>query len=1058
MLGNYMKTCLCILLSIIMTPLMGQDVPLIDAGNPMLGWRSNNGQEFPGAKVELVADPAVKKDGKPSLRLTADLTAGGRYCDMSRDVSKMKLDVESVSFWVKAPKMDRMTMRLIDGTKRCHQIRLNLQSKSDDWKLVTFPIARFFEKRGTAEAVQGVEKYETWGGKKGQDGFNGGLRSFILLTGVNGEKASMWVADLVVSVRSGTRSWLHGFETAKDLLPGWRKQGDVQIVSEAAFKGNNSLQLQRVQAQREQPCTVVSEHIPITQGMWQAQAALKVKMDSPDASYCGSLHFEVLNKSGKVINRVEVATPYGDLAWKIYGKKFRTSHQAVRGRFVAKINKTVGTFVIDDLQAIALDTRKRRPAVDRIVLNTPSLGNLLLPDAERTYGIKVETTRKLKSSEVELNWSVRDYWGAYIEQPATINLKATGKNKRRLVYEAQVDFSKLPLEIGRYYEFHATVPLTDNDPFNNSSGFAILPEAPSKAFKPIDIPFTSRNWDNRIKEYILLSDRLGFRIIGLWGRSRPTAPHKVSAPQIDLCAELNAGILTGCPANINAIEYYRDGWKEWAKEENIRGAIRAWFKEFGDHQPGPLCVNLGNEPHGTGKQVELQVKCYKIAYDEIKKIRPDTIVVATSVNANEEYFKLGYGEACDAFDFHVYETPQRVRDTIKKKQMLMEKYNCVKPIWATELGLNSQGLTRQRVSQDMVRKFTGFFSAGGACMNWFDLLYPDREGKALGTSGDSFNMFDSRYLAYAARLDAVMCYNLINGIVDKSFVAERVYDEGTYMALFTNKTGACYVPVWRDDGQIKDVFIELPGVQSVRAIEIDGRVTDMQLEGNGVMLTTGLDPIILLCDGMKKLPASIKAASVSVANAPMRMMRGKPSQMQVQGAESFDVQAHAPAQWNVSRETGNDFVFTCAEDSPAREGHIRFVVRNKAGATVGLLTRRPLMTGQLAIEVTGLAAPQGGQPLAQLLIANQSAQEQTVTWSLHIESEQSKHNGAYAAPVRTTAYLAESGNGSITVAAKSDTKITIPLANTAVDKKYQLKASITDSTGSVLEDSGELRP
>jgi hypothetical protein len=75
----------------------------------------------------------------------------------------------------------------------------------------------------------------------------------------------------------------------------------------------------------------------------------------------------------------------------------------------------------------------------------------------------------------------------------------------------------------------------------------------------------------------------------------------------------------------------------------------------------------------------------------------------------------------------------------------------------------------------MIRKFAAFFAGGGANMNWFDLLYPDGDGKALGTSGDAFNMFDSRYSAYAARIDAVSCYNLINGILDKKVAAERTW-------------------------------------------------------------------------------------------------------------------------------------------------------------------------------------------------------------------------------------------------------------------------------------------
>ena len=81
------------------------------------------------------------------------------------------------------------------------------------------------------------------------------------------------------------------------------------------------------------------------------------------------------------------------------------------------------------------------------------------------------------------------------------------------------------------------VPLADNEPFKNSAGFAILPLAPSKAFTPAQIPFTSRNWDNRVPAYIDLSDRLGFRIIGLWAHVENKPPYKAEAPRIEQVAK-----------------------------------------------------------------------------------------------------------------------------------------------------------------------------------------------------------------------------------------------------------------------------------------------------------------------------------------------------------------------------------------------------------------------------------------------------------------------------------------------------------------------------------------
>ena len=128
------------------------------------------------------------------------------------------------------------------------------------------------------------------------------------------------------------------------------------------------------------------------------------------------------------------------------------------------------------------------------------------------------------------------------------------------------------------------------------------------------------------------------------------------------------------------------------------------------------------------------VAAYRAVYEEIKKVDPTIPVVATSVEPNEEYFKAGYGKYCDAFDFHIYEEYANVRRTIGEYRALMKKYDCEKPIWSTELGLNSQGQTRHVVAVELVKKFATFFAAGGENLSWFGLLYPDADGKSAGSS------------------------------------------------------------------------------------------------------------------------------------------------------------------------------------------------------------------------------------------------------------------------------------------------------------------------------------
>src|SRR5206468_12521204 len=109
-----------------------------------------------------------------------------------------------------------------------------------------------------------------------------------------------------------------------------------------------------------------------------------------------------------------------------------------------------------------------------------------------------------------------------------------------------------------------------------------------------------------------------------------------------------------------------------------------------------------------------------------------------------------------------YEGVENVRQNIGQYRELMKKHGNVKPIWSTEIGLNSQGVARHAVAVDLIKKFTTFFAAGGENASWFGLLYPDPEGKLHGSSGDSHNVFNCRYNGYSPRLDAIAYYNAVN--------------------------------------------------------------------------------------------------------------------------------------------------------------------------------------------------------------------------------------------------------------------------------------------------------
>src|SRR5262249_55769356 len=159
--------------------------------------------------------------------------------------SSLHCELSTLTFWLRAPGMKRLTMRLIDGTSQCHQIDLHLDPVSDDWRLVTFPVDRFFSTRGTAEALKSVARYENWGGAK--DGkWHGILKAMHLLVGkIENESkiTTIWISGVTASIRASAFNC--DFEGATALPAGWTAQGSASIDGKDAFQGTNALQLNR---------------------------------------------------------------------------------------------------------------------------------------------------------------------------------------------------------------------------------------------------------------------------------------------------------------------------------------------------------------------------------------------------------------------------------------------------------------------------------------------------------------------------------------------------------------------------------------------------------------------------------------------------------------------------------------------------------------------------------------------------------------------------------------------------------------------------------------------
>ncbi len=471
------------------------------------------------------------------------------------------------------------------------------------------------------------------------------------------------------------------------------------------------------------------------------------------------------------------------------------------------------------------------------------MGNLLYPEDKRTVKLSVVATKPLDEKQKVVSCVVRDYWGAEQGPPAKVALGPPRREGKNYVYDAEIDLGGAALETGRYYELHADIPREGDEPFHNYTSLAILPPAATKKYKPAEIPFTSRSWDNRIGECFYLTDRLGVRICGIWGGWSADPPYEPYAPTIELCEKLGMGVLTGSPAY--AIEHHDGGWEKY-DEKALRQGVRNWIAQYGKVRP--LMIDLGNEPPLNPERVRPNIAAYKVIYDEVKKVDPSIIVIASSMGPVEEYFQNGFQNYCDVVDFHAYEDWSAIPGTFKTYEKFFAKYGGTKPIWSTEIGLNSQGMVRQAVATTLVKKLTLFFACGGQNISWFDLMYPDNDAKLAGTSGEAHNIFDARYCRYCPKLDAVAYYNMVNGLCIKKFVAQKTYEGGVSAFLFRDRDNRCLQVLWKDKGRA-DIFLPMPGAGKVTLIDIDGRRSELDARGKGLTLTSMEDPVLLLYEG-----------------------------------------------------------------------------------------------------------------------------------------------------------------------------------------------------------------
>ncbi|MFP4058248.1 MAG: hypothetical protein ACLF0G_15380 [Candidatus Brocadiia bacterium] len=895
-----------------------------------LDWGFNLGQEFPGAKggLDLVRDQP--EAGQNAMRLHADFTAGGAYVGVRKSLASLDVQaVTAIRMRMRSETTRLYGLRLVDGTGQCHQ-RKRIPFEADGkWHDVEFVPTK-------------VAGGEHWGGANDGE-WHDPVRLIELMLNVashEGKTPDLYItdirADVIAEARVKPPAYIENFDSGEALKEGWDVAGAVALASPGHGGKGNALRLNRTLESLQTETWAASPAFDAAPGTWLVEYAWQARLHSPDNSYHGSVALVALDRTGRVLETIPVGIGYGEKDWQKASTSMALPRGTARARLRVELHKTYGSFWLDGLSAAPVTTEPIERRIERILLATDAVGNLFLPGDPVVVKVTVEAAKPLRPPQRLLRYSVRDYWGAEQLPAGEVALRKAPRQRGRFLYTARIELPADRLAVGKYFQLHAAIPREGGEPAREYTGLAILPEAVTKQYEPERVPFTIRNWDSRVRAYFYLADRLGLRLLGVWGGWSPRPPYKPHCPGIERCAKLGAKWVTGTPAS--SVE--RKGFAEYS-EEALRKGMRNFLEAYADR--GLAMIAMGNEPHGTGQKVLENVRAYKAIYETVKAFDPDIHVIGTSVEPNEEYFKAGYQDYLDSYDFHIYEHYSNVRRTIREYRKLMEKYDAVKPIHSTELGLNSQGQTRLAVAREMVKKFTVFFAEGGATASWFTIQYPDPKGKARGQFGDAHCVFDCKYNLYNPRLDAIVYYHMVNGICVKEFVAERHYPDGVQAYLFRDERGNCLQVLWLD-GKRKDVLVPLPGGLDVQLVHIDGTRAALRSAGGGAAVTVCEDPVLLLYRAEEQgLAEKLEAPAATLVAPPAAVELGATAAFSLQGpglvAEALRV--GGPPLWHTElQQAGPGRVRVAVRapaGTPAREARIYVGVLSEANV-VGELT------------------------------------------------------------------------------------------------------------------------
>lgn len=776
-------------------------------------WSLNLGQEFKGAQGDMVC--ASDETGL-FIRCNMNFENGGGYVGVHRQPRGIPQDAEAskVIFDLRIEGAKAYVVRLRDGSGQYHQLRYNDGNK--DWVTKEIDLKK-------------MPKHETWGGAK-----DGKWHGTIGLFSVHiAKKALGQNTQAQFDLKNPTIEYEmpapkprvvsgYGFDNQAD-IDDWQKDGDVKVEKQQPFGGVLCIK----QDDKDVSRTATYIRTPIVEanpGKWVISGKAMYDMVSPDMSFNVCIKAEWRRRDGAIIETSEGPLFTGSSKdWENFSKTIIAPMNTVSASLKIEMAKADGVFRLDDLN-FAFAAAEKSHTVNKIKISSKAQGNLFYPADEVSFDIKLECRDYLSEGYRKLSYYFADAYNKAVSEEKDINLDEVTKVAKdgTIEYTAKIVTQKNDFEIGKYYRIVISVTDAENGTASEISGFARLEEARANSYDPREIPFTSRNWDNRGIDYIDLSHRLGIRVASVWGDWSPKGPtYKPKAMLLERLAEHKMG----ASVRLASFKHEKDKAKDYT-DDSWRNGAEAFIRYCNSIAP-VIYAYLGNEPKGDLEQAKKNVRVYKLVYEGVKAADKDVIVLASSMGPEEKYFEAGFQDACDQYDYHTYGPWTGIDKINQKYKDLFEKYKgSKKPICSTELGnstFGTEGVSRPVIANNMVKVLAEFFRNGNTHACWFGVCFKDPQGKRRGTFGEAFDIFDSHYSLYNPKVDAITLYHCINELGTRVFKKYDIDKNETRYYSFVGKRneGLLYV-VWNEKNLCKAEVLVPTGKQKMGIRSIDG--------------------------------------------------------------------------------------------------------------------------------------------------------------------------------------------------------------------------------------------